>query len=158
MPVGTKIAFIFVTPLLLALGGLSSAQLAPALDPADALQDHIPAGVGRSLVMNTCNTCHPIERAVAEHRPADVWRAYIEDMRGRGAQANDKQVQIINSYLSRHFGQVNVNTAPKEELQAVLGITTAQADALIVQRAKKPLMGMSDLPQITGLDAASITF
>jgi mono/diheme cytochrome c family protein len=160
-----KAVALISMPLVLMIGALSNAKPAknmpvtkPVSDPADLLDEHIPAGEGRGLVMKTCNMCHQIEKAVAEHRPVPIWAAFITDMRGRGAQANDAQAKVILAYLARHFGQVEINTASKAELIAVLGITPKEAGAILIRRAKTKYTVIDELKAIKNIDPENITF
>ena len=100
-----------------------------AATPANA-QD-LPEAAGKGTVIAICGACHNISTVVAKRRPLDDWRYTIEGMVSRGANGSDAELAIVLRYLTGHFGTVNVNAAPATELEAVLPISQAAADAIV---------------------------
>ena len=65
----------------------------------------LPEGEGMDLVQGYCNLCHDLGRVVATRRSADDWRYYTKNMLARGdVTITAKKIEIIVSYLNRHFG------------------------------------------------------
>jgi competence protein ComEA len=78
-------------------------------------------------------------------------------MVSRGASATNEQIQAINEYLVKNFGQVNVNKAPSGEIASILEITPAQADAIVKYKMDHgDFKTVDDLKKVPGLDTASL--
>ena len=73
----------------------------------------------------------------------------------RGAPATDEQFATVKRYLTRYFAIVSVNTAPAEELSAVLGLSPRDAGAIVEYR--KVHGGFADIAallKVEGIDKA----
>jgi quinoprotein glucose dehydrogenase len=64
----------------------------------------LPAGAGREAVARVCTVCHSIGTVTAAPRDRAGWINTVEEMRGRGAKADDATAQTIVDYLTAHFG------------------------------------------------------
>src|SRR5437762_9566215 len=81
------------------------------------------AKVGEETVNKACaNQCHGLEN-LETRRTAGEWNSLVKEMVDRGALATEKELAIVKQYLKRYYGVVAVNTAPAEELSAVLGLS-----------------------------------
>ena len=58
-------------------------------------------------------------------------------MVSRGAGGTDEELAIVLRYLTRHFGVVNVNSAPAKEIEAVLPISPDEAGAIVHYRTER---------------------
>jgi competence ComEA-like helix-hairpin-helix protein len=129
--------------------GLVAAQ---GIDPAS-----LPAGPERELLFRVCGECHDVDNAVAQRHTPSEWRAVVDDMIARGAQAADADVKTLVRYLSQHAGRVNVNRASADDLQDVLGVTKEQAEAVVAfRKSHGDFRSLEELKQVAALDARVI--
>jgi mono/diheme cytochrome c family protein len=56
------------------------------------------------LLNRACTTCHGIDRVQGVRKPADDWRVTLVDMRERGAQLSDLQLEQLVEWLGRVWG------------------------------------------------------
>jgi DNA uptake protein ComE-like DNA-binding protein len=59
-------------------------------------------------------------------------------------------------YLHRTMTTVNVNTADADELQVVLNVPEAAAQAIIIRRSTQKFAGLADLKSVPGVDASTV--
>jgi hypothetical protein len=55
-------------------------------------------------LVNACGTCHSLSAVTARAHSSEQWTALIEQMRARGAKADDAAAVRIHDYLTAHFG------------------------------------------------------
>src|ERR1700751_1759572 len=96
--------------------------LIAAAIPLAQAQD-LPEGKGKDLVDQVCGACHGTDLVSSRRATKQGWSYIVDDMVSRGASATNEQIAQINEYLSKYFGQVNVNKGPAPELQSVLEIS-----------------------------------
>ena len=77
-----------------------SADAAPA--PA-SLADIFPEGLGRTLVMDSCGSCHAVACSAIGQRTAGRWKALETDHRDRVADMSDADYRALFEYLSANF-------------------------------------------------------
>ena len=104
--------------------------LIAVLVPLAQAQD-LPEGKGKDLVDQVCGACHGTDLVSSRRATKQGWSYIVDDMVSRGASATNEQIAQINEYLAKNFGQVNVNKGPAAELQSVLEISQAQAEAIV---------------------------
>jgi len=99
----------------------------------------------------------------AQHKSESAWTDTIIEMRNRGANGSDEDMEQIIHYLATNYGppsaatKVNVNTAVAADLVAGLALSPAQADAVVAYRAKNgKFADLAGLKQVAGVDAAKI--
>ena len=68
------------------------------------LQDDLPDGAGKDLVMNVCAQCHTLARIVAKKATKEEWNRVVNNMAMRGAKASDDEFDTIVAYLAKNFG------------------------------------------------------
>lgn len=141
-------------PLLL----LAMVSLAFAADDDDAKR--LPAGPGRDTVAESCLSCHGSAYFRRQRLDKDQWTEKVGDMIDRGAKVNDAQAAIIVDYLVQTFGpggKINVNTAPFEELKAILSLTNEETQAILAYRKDKgDFKSVEELKSISGVDRNKI--
>jgi len=59
---------------------------------------------GETLVGRACTRCHGADRVNTSRNSADAWRVVIVDMRERGAQLSDEEVEKLVEWLGRTKG------------------------------------------------------
>src|SRR5262245_48916412 len=124
--------------------------------------DGLPDGPGKAELVKVCSDCHEVTKATTLRLTRAGWTSVVEDMKKAGAQATDKDADLIVNYLSTHFlGEtarpINVNTAPAIDLESVLGLLRSESKALITYREKNgPCKVIDDLKKVPGLDFKKI--
>lgn len=104
-----------------------------------------------------CIACHPFEKIVKTRRTVAQWTEQITLMKGRGAPGTDADFALVKKYLPRYYGVVDVNTAPAEELTAVLGLSSKVAAAVVEYRkAHGEFADLASLERVDGVDKAKL--
>jgi competence protein ComEA len=117
----------------------------------------LPEGKGKDVVEDVCGGCHGTDLVSSRRATKEGWQYIVEDMVSRGASASNEQIQQINDYLSKNFGQVNVNKAPSAEIATVLEVTSDQADAIVKYRGEHGnFKTVDDLSKVPGLASAKL--
>lgn len=86
-----------------------AAQEPPAAAPVAAapaptsLADIFPEGLGRSLVIGSCGSCHAAACSAIGQRTAARWKALEVDHRDRVADMDDADYKALFEYLSANF-------------------------------------------------------
>jgi competence ComEA-like helix-hairpin-helix protein len=139
-------------------GAAAVRQDQPKATQEAAIQnDEELAKIGEATVNTACgNQCHGLE-SLELRRTADDWNRVVKEMVDRGAIATDKDLAIVKQYLKRYYGVVAVNTAPAEELSAVLGLSAQDAQAIVKYRAAHGKFADADaLLKVPGIDKIKI--
>jgi cytochrome c5 len=58
----------------------------------------------RKILENACTTCHTLEQVYAARYPQNRWREIVSDMRSKGAQVSDVEVDALVEYFARTQG------------------------------------------------------
>lgn len=56
------------------------------------------------LMNRSCSTCHGMERVQGARKAADGWRVTLVDMRERGANLTDEELERLVEWLDRVWG------------------------------------------------------
>jgi competence ComEA-like helix-hairpin-helix protein len=133
-------------------------RAAPSLQaPASAQAEEELTRAGEEAIVKVCVECHSFDDIVVLRRSPKEWKDVVTQMATKGAVATESQFAVIRAYLTRFYGRVPVNSAAAADLAAVLGISAAQADAIVAYRAAHGKF--TDLPallKVPGVDAAKI--
>jgi competence protein ComEA len=131
-------------PLILCVGGIYAQDL--------------PDGAGKDAVEKTCTACHDLSPLTQMNGGADIWQSVVDDMKSRGADATDAEFRTIVQYLSKYLGPlVHINTDAAKDLQTNLGITDAEAAAIVKYRTDKgAFKEWADLAKVPGLDSSKL--
>jgi competence protein ComEA len=134
------------------------AALATAADEKEV--QALPDGAGKDLVARVCFDCHGAGNFRKVRKDADEWNDSVGDMVERGAKASPAEIDTLVAYLVKNFGKgskVRMNSAPLEELKAVLGFSVPEAQAIVVWRDQNgPFKEWRDLLKAPGVDAAKV--
>jgi competence protein ComEA len=142
--------------LTLAVPFLISSLFQLAQVPAAQAQD-LPEGKGKDVVEQVCGACHGTDLVSARRATKQGWGYIVDDMVSRGASASNEQIQSINEYLAKNFGQVNINKGTSAEIASVLEITPAQADGIVKYRTDHgDFKTMDDVKKAPGLETAKL--
>jgi competence ComEA-like helix-hairpin-helix protein len=137
-----------------------SVPLVPALaagfsqDPQKAEVKSAEEIKAEEAFTRTCVKCHPVDRVVGSRRTRSQWEEVMTTMQtARGAVIADEDWEIIQSYLVKHYGRVNVNRATIDDLVEVLGVTPELADAIVKYRKEHGNFADYDtFAKVPGLD------
>ena len=125
------------------------------------ISQYLPPGNGKALVAKECTACHEPGGMIRLRASKPKWEAVVIDMVARGAPLSIDDADIIIDYLSDVFGpqappHVDINTATRDELLKLPGVTPAAADRLVAHRNKKGASLTNDeVREAIGLDAAA---
>lgn len=144
----------------LMLAGIVSAPLVPAMaigfhqDPQKA-EARAPEDIkGEETFTRNCVKCHPVDRIAGSRRTRTQWEEVMTTMTtARGAVISDEDWDVIQTYLVKHYGRVNVNRATADDLAEVLGVTPETANAIVAYRKQNgEFVDYDAFAKVPGLD------
>jgi competence protein ComEA len=128
--------------------------------PAASSHPELPDGPGKDTLIKTCSSCHSPDNVLANGQDRAGWEATLQKMAGFGAQASDEEFTQILEYLVKNFpanAPINVNKAIAAQLVSGLGLTAAEADAVVAYRKQNgDFKTMDDLKKVPGVDAKKL--
>ncbi|MPZ21284.1 MAG: PQQ-binding-like beta-propeller repeat protein [Luteitalea sp.] len=74
----------------------------PATVPA---RPELPDGEGRALVERLCAGCHDPMIVTFTRENDEGWQRIVNDMVARGAEGTSRELEVVTTYLARHFGR-----------------------------------------------------
>jgi len=121
----------------------------------------LPDGPGKTTLLKVCSTCHSPDQVIANGQDRAGWESTITKMAGFGAVATDDEFTEILDYLTKNFpppnAPVDVNKATAAQLESGLGLTTAEADAVVKYREKNgDFKTVDDLKKVPDVDAKKL--
>lgn len=132
--------------------------LLPAADDQEAKT--LPDGPGKDTVVKVCLDCHGAGNFRQMRLNQDGWSDQVADMVEKGAKATSEELNSVIAYLAGNFGpdsKINANTAPFQEVKAVLALTAKEAQAFMDYRQESgPFKTVADLEKIPGVPAEKI--
>jgi competence protein ComEA len=143
-----------------------SNQAAPSdkQTPAGTHAGEFPDGPGKRELMQVCTQCHSATLVMAKQQDRQGWEETITKMAGLGANATDEQFTVILDYLVKNYSplpstqKVNVNTATAAEIASGLGLSDADAQAIVTYRTQNgPFKSVDDLKRIPKLDEKKLS-
>jgi competence ComEA-like helix-hairpin-helix protein len=111
------------------------------ITPVRAQKD-FPDGPAREYVNKICLQCHEPSQLLNQNRTESDWRATISRMAQKGVPGTPEQYDAITAYMAKNFPKredatkINMNKAKPDEIVAVIGLTPAEAQALVAYREK----------------------
>lgn len=97
---------------LLAGSGVTAQQ------PSSELAD----GPDKDVVVRICGECHePASRISKFKKSESEWADVITDMQNRGMMADDKELEVVLAYLTKHYGK----SAPSVSLGTPSGVLSS---------------------------------
>jgi competence ComEA-like helix-hairpin-helix protein len=124
-------------------------------------QDSLPEGRGKAEFTRICSQCHAIAIVTKLRMTEDGWSGVVDDMVSRGAQGTDDEFDRVVKYLGAHFGpnspggatKVNVNKATDKAIASVLGLSVADAQAIVHYRTTSgDFKDWHDLEKVPNID------
>jgi cytochrome c5 len=80
------------------------AQTVPSTLVAQNAPKALPDGAGKDIFVRVCSKCHSTDIPASQHKNADEWTNVLIDMRNKGAEASDEEMEQILKYLVTNFG------------------------------------------------------
>lgn len=137
-------SFAVLAAVTLLVGGAVNAAPAPAQQPDDQAEE---------VFKTTCTRCHTPDRILSARKTRTQWDETLDKMTKLGATASDEDWTTVLNYLMRHCGKVNVNRAPAKDIALVLGITAADADAIVTfRKANGDFVDYDGLAKVPGIN------
>jgi len=101
-----------LTPLLVVLYPVVSlpeqkatpAQTVPSTLVAQIAPKALPNDPEKNTFVRVCSKCHSTDIPASQHKNADEWTSTLIDMRNKGAEASDEDLEQILKYLVTNFG------------------------------------------------------
>jgi competence ComEA-like helix-hairpin-helix protein len=141
-----------------------SAPLVPALaigfqqDPQKADVKSPEDMKAEDTFTRNCVKCHPVDRIAGSRRTRTQWEEVMTTMQtARGAVIPDEDWDVIQTYLVKHYGRVNVNRATADDLAEVLSITPEAATAVVQYRKEHgEFVDFDAFAKVPGLDLEEV--
>ena len=111
------------------------------VSPAFAQRD-FPDGAAKEYVTKICLQCHEPAQLLSQKRTEADWKKTVARMAQKGVSAPTEQFDAIALYMAKNFGKdedttrLNMNKATPEEIVSHIGLTPAEAQALVTYREK----------------------
>jgi competence protein ComEA len=151
---------LLLMPLMAAIVGSTQEAAPPA-------KQELPPGEGKDLLTKDCTGCHQVSTITSQHKSESKWTDTVVEMRNRGAEGSDEDMEKIIHYLAANFGpqdtvaqttaKVNVNTASASDIVTGLSLSQASADTIVAYRTKNgKFKDIDSLKQVPGVEAAKI--
>jgi competence protein ComEA len=102
-----------------------------------------------------CAKCHNLQIVMDTPMSYGAWHDTVQTMMDRGATGTDQQFADVMDYLHRTMTTIDVNTADADELQIVLHVPEATAQAILARRNTQKFTGLADLKSVPGVNAAA---
>ena len=104
--------------------------------------------------VRTCVKCHTADRVVGSRRSRTQWEEVMTQMQtARGAIIPDEDWDVVQNYLVRHHGRVNVNRAPVNDLVEVLAVTPETPENIVKYRKEHgDFADFDGFAKVPGLD------
>jgi competence protein ComEA len=104
-----------------------------------------------------CSDCHDADRIVSNRRSRAGWEEVLDKMVGKGAVGSDQDFELVLYYLLSHYGMVNVNRSPAEEIAVVLGLEAKGSEAIVTYRKTNgEIKDFDALLKVPGVDAEKL--
>jgi hypothetical protein len=95
-----------------------SAQPTPQASPSGQqklnIDDYLPKGAGRDLMLRDCTSCHSFVPIVTDQRPNERWSSLRKDHRDKAPGSSETDYNMIFAYLMENFN----NTKPEPKFPA----------------------------------------
>jgi competence ComEA-like helix-hairpin-helix protein len=140
--------------LLSILGGVALAR-GQSETPPD-----LPAGPGKDTFASVCTLCHDLNAPMGKQWTREQWELKVTEMLQEEPDVTREERAAIVGYLAANFkpgGKIYINKAAAKDLEAALGISAAEAEAIVrYRRAQGDLKNFEDLKKVSTLNSAKI--
>src|SRR5258708_13300757 len=104
-----------------------------------------------------CAKCHNLQIVMDTPMSYGAWHDTVQTMIDRGASGTDQQFADVMDYLHRTMTTIDVNAANADELQIVLHVPDATAQAILTRRSTQKFTNLADLEPLPAVTAPTIT-
>src|SRR5580658_969949 len=126
-----------------------------------AAPQELPEAEGKKLLEERCGSCHSLKPVVSLKQSQGAWKELVARMVGYGAQLDDKEVNALTEYLTKHFGPdssaaVAKPDSPEEKIakRYIEGICSSCHDAGLIRSTAATKQEWLDIvTRMNGLDA-----
>jgi competence protein ComEA len=89
------------------LGFVVMAVLSASAARAVAPDDDLPDGEGKKILLSSCTACHELTEVTKfrGYYNRDQWHDIVITMKEYGAPIDERQVDVLTDYLTKHFGR-----------------------------------------------------
>jgi competence ComEA-like helix-hairpin-helix protein len=122
----------------------------------------LPEGEGKKIIQQQCAGCHPGNALAGYQKTREDWDAIVARM-GQRTTATRDELTTLTDYLATNFPKVddptkvNMNKADAKEMSERLGLSAAEADAIVKYRDRRGnFRAWGDLLVIYGVDGTKI--
>jgi len=123
----------------------------------------MPEGPGKQVILRECTACHlPDHFTRFQHTPEE-WQAIVVRMGTRVRSATREELDQVQKYFATNYpkvdvaGKLNINKATAQEIQTQLGLTAAEAAAVVQYRQQHgTFREWGELLAIYGVDGLKI--
>jgi cytochrome c5 len=70
---------------------------------ARAADDPFPEGPGKAVFVKVCSPCHALDIIAGLRHSKGEWQTLVYSMKAMGADATDKECDVITDYLAKNF-------------------------------------------------------
>jgi competence protein ComEA len=120
--------------------------------PATAADDP-----GAALFVKMCSDCHDSKRVVSQRRTTAEWEDTLRKMIEEGAEGSEKDFEGVFNYLVRNYGKVFINSGKATEIKNALGLTDADAQAIVAYRtANGPFADFDGVKKVPSIDVKKL--
>jgi competence protein ComEA len=123
-----------------------------------AIAQTLPDGPGKETFESTCSLCHSPVAVIGMHKTKAEWKSKVTEMLQEQTDVPDSDRTAIVDYLARSFpATVNVNKGTAKDIEAIGGLSSTDAAAIVQYReAKGNFKTIDDLKKVPGIDAAKV--
>jgi competence protein ComEA len=70
-------------------------------------EDDLPEGEGKKILLSSCTACHELTEVTKfrGYYNRAQWHDIVVTMKEYGAEIDDRQVDVLTDYLTRHLGR-----------------------------------------------------
>ncbi len=121
---------------------------------------------GHKLLVKVCGSCHKLDIVTSRRGAREQWRATIEAMVDKGADASDEEFNAVLDYLTKNYGpdkpggqpavpaKLNINTSDAKQIATFLGIPESDGAAIVRYReANGNFKSWDEVVKVPGIDA-----
>ena len=89
------------------LGSVVMVVLSASGASAVAPDDDLPDGEGKKILLSSCTACHELTEVTKfrGYYNRDQWHDIVITMKEYGAPIDDRQVDVLTDYLTKHLGR-----------------------------------------------------
>lgn len=166
MRAGRRVSVFWVVVAVCVLPAFAqqNAQAPAPAKPATTAEKYpeLPPGAGKETLIRICSKCHSPDNVMANGQDQQGWENTISKMATFGAVGTDDEFSAILDYLVKNFPpsagvKVKINEATAVQLEHGLGLSAAEADAILSYRKKNGnFRSMDDLNKVPGVNIKAL--